>query len=81
LRQGGTLVIDDLHIYTCQTIARFLQVDAAWRVEVLTKRVAFAVKLDDTGGVDGEWHLQPFVRQRSRATSYVARLVTSLGLY
>jgi hypothetical protein len=81
LKLGGTLVVDDLDIYTCQTVARFMQSDVAWRTEVFTGRVAFGVKLDETGSVFREWHIQPFVKRRSTATSRKARLGTLLGFY
>lgn len=80
LRSGGTLVIDDLHIYTCRTIAFYMRSDPAWRVEVFTRRVAFGVKLDDTGGVYGEWNTQPFVLKRSTATSRTAKVLARLGI-
>ena len=30
LKIGGTLIIDDMHIFTCQLTARFLQSDPGW---------------------------------------------------
>jgi Methyltransferase domain len=81
LKTGGTMVVDDLDIFTCQTVARFMQSDVAWRTEVCTGRVAFGVKLDETGSVFREWHIQPFVRGRSTATSWKARLGSILGFY
>lgn len=81
LKVGGTLVVDDLDIFTCQTVGRFMQSDVAWRTEVFTNRVAFGVKLDETGSVFREWHIQPFVRGRSTASSLKARIGTLLGFY
>jgi hypothetical protein len=63
LKIGGTLIIDDMHIYTCQLAARFIQSDPGWDVELKTKRVALAVKTADT--IDKEWISQPFVTRRS----------------
>jgi hypothetical protein len=80
LRVGGTLIIDDLHIYTCRTIALYMRSDPAWRIEVFTKRVAFGVKLDDTGGVYNEWMSQPFVQKRSTATSLMSKILSRLGV-
>ncbi len=63
LKIGGTLIIDDMHIYTCQLAARFIQSDPGWNVELKDTRVAFAIKTVDT--IDMEWTSQPFVVRRS----------------
>ena len=63
LKIGGTLIIDDMHIFTCQLTARFLQSDPGWNVELKTRRVAFSVKIADT--IDEEWTSQRFVVKRS----------------
>ena len=63
LKIGGTLIIDDMHIYTCQLAARFLQSDPGWKVELKTRRVAFSVKIAET--IDEEWTSQRFVVRRS----------------
>jgi hypothetical protein len=81
LRKGGTLIMDDMNLYTCQNVGRFMQSDPAWRIEVFTEQVAFGVKLDETGSVFREWHMQPFVKARSTATSLKARIATRLGFY
>ena len=66
LKIGGTLIIDDMHIYTCQLLASFIQSDPGWSVELKDNRVAFAIKTADT--IDLEWSSQPFVVRRSRNT-------------
>jgi len=81
LKLGGTLVVDDMNIFTCQTVGRFMQADPSWRVDIATKRVVFGVKVEETGGVLREWHMQKFVRDRSTASSIKARLATYLGFY
>jgi Methyltransferase domain len=63
LKLGGTLIIDDMNIYTCQLAARFVQSDPGWNVELKTTRVAFAIKIADT--IDKEWSHQQFVVRRS----------------
>jgi hypothetical protein len=63
LKIGGTLIIDDMHIFTCRLIATFMNEDAGWRMEVFTNRVAFATKIADTIGA--EWDDQIFVTNRS----------------
>jgi ubiquinone/menaquinone biosynthesis C-methylase UbiE len=66
LRRYGVLLVDDMHIHTCRSIAEFMESDACWRVEILTSRFVLGVKMDDTGGIDGDWG-QPFVFDRSAA--------------
>jgi len=63
LKIGGTLIIDDMHIYTCQLAARFIQSDPGWNVELKTRRVALGIKISDT--IDNEWTSQRFVVRRS----------------
>jgi Methyltransferase domain len=64
LKIGGDLIIDDMHIYTCQLAARFIQSDPGWKVGMKTRRMALGTKISDT--IDEEWSSQPFVVQRSR---------------
>jgi hypothetical protein len=78
LKIGGTLIIDDMHIYTCQLAGRFIQSDPGWNVELKTKRVAVAVKTADT--IDMEWINQPFVVRRSRRNTLVGTWYFCLNL-
>lgn len=71
LMPGGTLMVDDLHIYTCLITAQFLQEDPGWNVELLTRRIAVATKISDT--LDAEWCFQPFVVERSAKPSLLSR--------
>jgi hypothetical protein len=64
LRPGGVMIVDDLHIYTCELVARFMESDPGWRVDVKTNRIAVATKLSDTA--DREWCDQDNVRKWSR---------------
>lgn len=63
LKVGGTLIIDDMHIFTCHLIASFMSEDKGWRMDLFTNRVAFGTKIADT--IDAEWDVQPFVTSRS----------------
>jgi hypothetical protein len=63
LKIGGTLIIDDMHIYTCELAAHFIQSDPGWNVELKNKRAMFGIKVADT--IDMEWDSQPFVVRRS----------------
>ena len=79
LKNGGTLIVDDMHIYTCHLAARFMQSDPGWNVELMTKRVAVGIKVLDTADV--EWSNQPYVVLRSRGntgTSPLARAMRKL---
>jgi hypothetical protein len=69
LKLGGTLIVDDLHIYTCDLIACFMQSDPGWNVELMTARVAVATKIADT--IDNEWVNQRFVVLRSKPSSVI----------
>jgi hypothetical protein len=80
LKNGGTLIVDDMHIYTCHLLASFMQSDPGWNVDVMTKRVAVGVKIWDT--LDSEWRNQPFVVRRSSwksRTSLLARASLKWG--
>jgi hypothetical protein len=70
LKLGGTLIVDDLHIYTCDLLARFMQSDPGWNMELITTRVAIAIKSADT--IDREWTNQSFVKNRSKPNSVMA---------
>jgi len=69
LKLGGALIVDDLHIYTCDLIASFMRSDPGWNVELITTRVAVAIKVSDT--IDNEWTNQPFVVFRSKPSSVI----------
>jgi hypothetical protein len=69
LKPGGTLIVDDLHIFTCDLIASFMRSDPGWNVDLLTTRVAVASKIADT--IDNEWTSQPFVTARSKPNSVI----------
>jgi ubiquinone/menaquinone biosynthesis C-methylase UbiE len=79
LREGGIMVVDDMHIFTCLSIAEFMESDHCWDVEIRTSRFALAVKLDETGNVDSGWG-QPYVLQRSESGARGAHKLTALVL-
>ena len=76
LKLGGALMIDDMHIYTCNLIACFMQSDPGWNVELMTYRFAVGIKISDT--IDKEWASQPFVVRRSAGAPRFARLLNNL---
>jgi hypothetical protein len=63
LKIGGILVQDDMHIYTCQLLASFMQSDDGWSIEQKNSRIVIAKKLADT--IEREWTQQTFVKARS----------------
>jgi hypothetical protein len=63
LKLGGTLIVDDMHIYTCHLVASFMQSDPGWIVDLFSDRVAFGTKVADT--IDADFWEQPFVMRRS----------------
>ncbi|MGH9628928.1 MAG: class I SAM-dependent methyltransferase [Bryobacteraceae bacterium] len=68
LKVGGLLIVDDLHIWTCEVIAKFLRESPSWGICEFTQRVCAAVKEDEADTL-AEWSSQPFVLSRSLANS------------
>jgi hypothetical protein len=63
---GGVLVIDDVHIWTGDTLRRFLKADTCWKhVRDIPPRTSAFRKIKN-GSSDAAWDGQPFVRSRSR---------------
>ena len=52
-----------MHIFTCQLIARLMQFDVGWNIELMTKRFVVVKKLSDT--IDAEWNDQRYIVMRS----------------
>ena len=78
LKVGGLLIVDDIHIWTCETLFRFLDADPDWKlVEESLSAVAFQ-KLGDSHG--REWNQQRFVAAESRQGSVAAKLRYLRGL-
>jgi hypothetical protein len=67
---GGTLIVDDLHIYTYDLLARVMDSDPGWDMELITTRVAIGVNTANT--VDREFTEQSFVTARSKPNSIMA---------
>lgn len=68
LSPGGIVIVDDLHIWTCDLLRRFLLSASGWHVAEETLRAAAFVK-DGECAHEEQWQHQPFVRSRSRQTS------------
>ena len=70
LKLGGTLIIDDLHIWTCDLLKQFLLSEKGWSLSRETYRAAiFIKKKENTQHL--EWMEQPFVLRNSRASLQV----------
>jgi predicted O-methyltransferase YrrM len=65
LKVGGTLLVDDTHIWTGRVLRDFLEAEQGWRLETeLQGRTAIIVKVDDAG-LDRVWYDQPYVAKRT----------------
>jgi hypothetical protein len=79
LKIGGLLVIDDLHIWTCELLVNFLRAEPDWALVEETERVA-VLRKQGNSTLSNEWKKQPYVRNRSRETSSLAKFEYGLGL-
>ncbi|MEO7911930.1 MAG: class I SAM-dependent methyltransferase [Roseiflexaceae bacterium] len=79
LKIGGLLVIDDLHIWTSELLVNFLRAEPDWALVQETERVAILRKQGNST-LSNEWKKQPYVRNRSRETSTLAKFEYGLGL-
>jgi len=79
LKVGGLLVIDDLHIWTCDLLVNFLRSEPDWALVEESERVA-VLRKQGNSTLSNEWKKQPYVRNRSRETSALAKLEYGMGL-
>jgi methyltransferase family protein len=79
LKIGGLVVIDDLHIWTCELLVNFLRAEPDWALVEETERVA-VLRKQGNSTLSNEWKQQPYVRNRSRETSSLAKFEYGLGL-
>lgn len=62
---GGILIVDDLHIWTCEILTEFLMSDDSW--EIIQENLSAATfKKINNNSQTKEWGNQPFVLSRSR---------------
>ncbi|HZM27643.1 MAG TPA: class I SAM-dependent methyltransferase [Gemmatimonadales bacterium] len=73
LKVGGSVMIDDLHIWTIELLVEYLRADANWQLGRETWHTATFVKRTDDALRD-EWTRQPFVVKRSLRKSFLAKL-------
>lgn len=80
LRVGGMMIIDDMRVWTCSLLVDFLRTEPEWRVTRQSPRMAVVEKLAPVDHTR-EWNEQLFVLQRSRNTSWQAKLRYAFGLF
>lgn len=74
LQIGGVVIIDDLHIWTCDLLRRFLRSEPEdWESVSETNRAAI-FRRRGHAAFAREWTRQPFVRRRSAYDSTLARI-------
>ncbi|MCW5889798.1 MAG: class I SAM-dependent methyltransferase [bacterium] len=75
LRVGGTLVVDDVHLWTGAVLRDFLAAEPAWRLrDEFAERAAVFEKVATLPALP-EWTHQPFVVRRSRVAGTPARVL------
>jgi hypothetical protein len=73
LKIGGCVMIDDLHIWTADLLARYLRSDPGWELARETWHSATFAKRTENALMD-EWTRQPFVLRRSLRRSLLAKM-------
>jgi hypothetical protein len=73
LKIGGILIIDDLHIWTCELLTQFLISEREWHLFDETLSAAIFVKQSNNIH-HKEWAHQAFVLSRSRQESLLAKV-------
>ncbi|HEU4324333.1 MAG TPA: class I SAM-dependent methyltransferase [Roseiflexaceae bacterium] len=78
LNINGVIVIDDLHIWTCDVLVQYLHHEPAWECVVENSRAAVFRKV--SADYKKEWDRQMFVLQHSRSRSISAKIAYALRL-
>ncbi|MBU6409005.1 MAG: class I SAM-dependent methyltransferase [Verrucomicrobia bacterium] len=73
LKIGGYVIIDDLHVWVCETLANLLTEEKDWDL-VHESLGGCALKKLGNGTQNNEFPDQPYVRRRSRQYSFQAKL-------
>ena len=64
LKCGGTLIIDDVHLWTCGILRDFLEAEPECALQRSFSRSVAFTKLEE-GSETKEWHLQRYMLQRA----------------
>jgi hypothetical protein len=73
LKVGGYVIIDDLHVWVCETLVNLLAEEQDWRLVHESLGGAALQKLGDSTQ-NNEFPAQPFVRRHSRMFSFRAKV-------
>ena len=79
LKIGGILIIDDLHIWTCELLTEFLSAEKEWVLVEETLSAAIFVK-QGNNAQHKDWRDQTFILNRSRHGSLIAKARYLLNL-
>lgn len=82
LRIGGTLIVDDVHLWTGRVLRDFLADEPAWALrDEFAERAAVFAKVAATPALP-EWTHQPYVARRSRVAGTPGRVLRrALGVW
>jgi hypothetical protein len=72
LKVGGHVVIDDLHVWVCETLMEFLLAEKDWKLAHESLGGCAFKKLGN-GSQNNDYEFQPFIAKRSRQYSLAAK--------
>ena len=72
LKIGGYVVIDDLHVWVCETLMEFLLAEKDWKLAHESLGGCAFQKLGN-GSQNNDYEFQPFIARRSRQYSLAAK--------
>jgi hypothetical protein len=74
LGKGGTLLLDDLQLYSVGQLARQLAEEPGFELRAVDDKMATFVKLDDAPGL-ADWRMQPYIERQTRTEPSTADLL------
>ncbi len=77
LREGGCLIVDDIHVWTGAVLTGFLRADPDWRFDRYLGLSAAFTRLATT--VLTDWDVQPYVAARSSLFAFLRTEFRALG--
>ena len=79
LKQGGIVIIDDTHLWSCGMLVDFLKKDRAWKAMGWIGRRTFAFRKVGEFGYE-EFLYQPYVMQKSRLPVLKSKVLVAWDL-
>src|SRR5690606_34506162 len=79
LKSGGYVVIDDLHVWVCETLMEVLIAEPDWKLVHESLGGCVLQKLGD-GTQNNDYERQPYIVRRSRQFSFTAKIRYLNGL-